>query len=80
MNPETGTSVPEIAKRKPSDLPMLLKMGEAATFLNVSYKTIQRWKVDQDISVVVLGRNKNIVRIPRSEIERILRGGFVAKV
>ena len=61
-----------------ADLPPLVTMSEAAHFLNVSYKTIQRWKDAEEISIVRLG--KTIVRIPRSEIERILRAGYVAKV
>jgi excisionase family DNA binding protein len=60
------------------DLPPLVTMSEAKRYLNVSYKTIQRWKDNREISVVRLG--KNIVRIPRSEIERVLRDGYVVRV
>lgn len=69
--------VPVIAKSKLGDLPLLWTMAEAAAFLRVSRATIKRWCRDGLISVVRYG--PRCVRIPRSEIERLLRAKFVAR-
>jgi excisionase family DNA binding protein len=50
----------------------LLKVPEAAETLALSQKTIWQWIGERRISVVRLGR---AVRIPLSEIERLLEQG-----
>jgi len=55
-----------------SATPQLLRVDEAATILNVSSKTIRRLIARGDLRVVRIGR---LVRIPSSEIERLIAGG-----
>jgi len=50
----------------------LLKVPEAAEILNMSQKGIWAWIGARRISVVRLGR---AVRIPQSEIERLIEEG-----
>jgi excisionase family DNA binding protein len=52
--------------------PKLLKVPEAAEILALSQKTIWQWIGERRIGVVRLGR---AVRIPLSEIERLLEVG-----
>lgn len=54
----------------------LLKPGDAARILNVSYKTLWRWQKRGLIRVVRLPSGRFL--IPRSEVERILRQGSEA--
>ncbi len=50
----------------------LLKVPEAAEMLALSQKTVWQWIGERRIGVVRLGRS---VRIPVSEIERLLEEG-----
>ena len=50
----------------------LLKVPEAAELLALSQKTVWQWIAERRIGVVRLGR---AVRIPLSEIERLMEEG-----
>lgn len=50
----------------------LLKVPEAAELLALSQKTVWQWIAERRIGVVRLGRS---VRIPHSEIERLVEEG-----
>jgi excisionase family DNA binding protein len=61
---------------KLSDLPELVTQRHAAKFFGVHFTTVVNWRKSGSIGFVRIGRG---VRIPRSEIERLLREG-AAKV
>lgn len=50
----------------------LLKVPEAAEMLALSQKTVWQWIGERRIGVIRLGR---AVRIPQSEIDRLMREG-----
>jgi excisionase family DNA binding protein len=50
---------------------------EAAAELNVSVSTVRAWVAQRRLGCVRLGR---AVRIPASEIERLLNAGFVPAI
>jgi excisionase family DNA binding protein len=51
----------------------LIKVDEFAAALRVKPSCVRRWILERRISTVKLGR---LVRIPISEIERIVQSGF----
>lgn len=51
----------------------LLTINQAAKALNISPATVRSWRLRRRISVIKVGR---AVRIPRTEIDRIIRQGL----
>ena len=60
---------------KLSDQP--LTISQAAVALNLSPHTIRAWITQRRLSHIRLGR---VIRIPGSEVERLLRDGLVPAV
>ena len=54
----------------------LLRIPEAAELLTLRPVTIRAWLVRRKLSFVRVGRS---IRIPRSEVERVLTEGLVAR-
>jgi excisionase family DNA binding protein len=55
-----------------SPIPPLLRVAEAASFLQVSSKTVRRFVARGDLKAVRIGR---LVRIHSSEIDRLIAAG-----
>ncbi len=51
----------------------LLKVDQAAEALSVTPACIRRWILEEKITFVKVGR---LVRIPETEVERIIRAGL----
>ncbi|MCI0721555.1 MAG: helix-turn-helix domain-containing protein [Acidobacteria bacterium] len=51
----------------------LLTINQTAEALNISPATVRAWRLRGKITIVKIGR---AVRIPRSEIKRIIRQGL----
>lgn len=53
-----------------------LRQRVVAKIFDVGYETIERWRHNGDIAFTKVGRS---VRIPRSEVDRLLREKFVER-
>jgi excisionase family DNA binding protein len=51
----------------------LLTIPQFATALSVTVACVRRWMIEKRVSVVKLGR---LVRIPASEVDRLIADGF----
>jgi excisionase family DNA binding protein len=54
-------------------LPLFMTVAEAAEALGVTQSCIRRWILERRIATVKIGR---LVRIPASEIQRIIESGL----
>lgn len=54
-------------------LPLFMTVAEAAVALGVTQSCIRRWILERRIATVKIGR---LVRIPASEIQRIIETGL----
>jgi excisionase family DNA binding protein len=55
-----------------TDAPLFLSVSEAALLLGVNAATVRRWIHEQRLGAVQVGGEQGVIRIPTTELERLV--------